>query len=45
MLPARNVGTRRRIAFQDLVRFDDADRKRRRAALNEVSQLDQDLGL
>jgi excisionase family DNA binding protein len=45
MLPARNVGTRRRIAFQDLVRFDDADRKRRRAALNEVSQLDRDLGL
>jgi excisionase family DNA binding protein len=45
MLPARNVGTRRRIAFQDLVRFDDADRKRRRAALNEVSQLDQDLAL
>jgi excisionase family DNA binding protein len=44
-LPARNVGTRRRIAFQDLVQFDEADRKRRRAALDEVGQIDQDLGL
>lgn len=39
-LPARVVGTRRRIAFQDLIRFDEADRKRRRAALNEIAQLD-----
>ena len=44
-LPARIVGTRRRIAFQDLIKFDDADRKRRRAALNEIAQLDQELGI
>lgn len=44
-LPARLVGTRRRIAFQDLVRFDEADRKRRRAALEEIAQLDQEFGL
>jgi excisionase family DNA binding protein len=44
-LPARTVGTRRRIAFQDLVEFDEADRKGRRAALNEIGRLDQELGL
>ena len=44
-LPARTVGTRRRIAFQDLIKFDEADRKRRRAALNEIAQLDQELGI
>ncbi|MCC7463954.1 MAG: helix-turn-helix domain-containing protein [Gammaproteobacteria bacterium] len=44
-LPARTVGTRRRIAFQDLIRFDEADRQRRRAALNEIAQLDQELGI
>lgn len=44
-LPARMVGTRRRIAFHDLVRFDEADRKQRRAALDEIGQLDQELGL
>jgi len=44
-LPARMVGTRRRIAFQDLVRFDEADRERRRAALQELAQIDQELGI
>ena len=44
-LPARAVGTRRRVAFQDLIKFDEADRKRRRAALNEIARLDQDLGI
>jgi excisionase family DNA binding protein len=44
-LPARTVGTRRRIAFQDLVEFDEADRKGRRAALNEIGRLDRELGL
>jgi len=39
------VGTRRRVAFQDLIKFDEADRKRRRAALNEIARLDQDLGI
>ena len=44
-LPARAVGTRRRVAFQDLIKFDEADRKRRRAALNEIAQIDQELGI
>ncbi len=44
-LPARMVGTRRRIAFKDLLQFDEADRKHRRAALNENGRLDQELGL
>jgi excisionase family DNA binding protein len=44
-LLARKVGTRRRVAFEDLLRFDEADRKRRRAALDELARLDQDLNL
>jgi excisionase family DNA binding protein len=44
-LPARTVGTRRRVAFHDLIKFDEADRKRRRAALNEIAQIDQELGI
>ena len=44
-LPARTVGTRRRIAFTDLITFDEADRKRRRTALDEITRLDQKLGL
>jgi excisionase family DNA binding protein len=44
-LPARKVGTRRRIAFEDLVRFDEQDRARRRAALDELARIDQELGL
>ncbi|HNR22207.1 MAG TPA: helix-turn-helix domain-containing protein [Steroidobacteraceae bacterium] len=43
-LPARTVGTRRRVAFQDLVKFDEVDRKRRRATLDELARLDQELG-
>lgn len=44
-LPARKVGTRRRVAFEDLVRFDEQDRKTRRAALDELARIDQELGL
>lgn len=44
-LPARAVGTRRRIAIEDLMKFDEADRKRRRVALDEIAQLDRELGL
>lgn len=44
-LPARMVGTRRRVAFEDLIRFDEVDRKKRRAALDELTRLDQELGL
>lgn len=44
-LPARVVGTRRRIAFEALVHFDEQDRKTRRAALDELATLDRELGL
>ena len=44
-LPARKVGTRRRVAFEDLVRFDEQDRARRRAALDELARIDRELGL
>lgn len=44
-LLARKVGTRRRVAFADLVRFDESESKVRRAALDEVTRLGQELGL
>lgn len=44
-LPARVVGTRRRIAFADLVRYDEQNRTARRAALDELTALDRELGL
>ena len=44
-LPARKVGTRRRIAFEDLVRFEGQDRAKRRAALDGLARIDQELGL
>jgi len=44
-LPAHKVGARRRVALEDLVRFDEQDRARRRAALDELARIDQELGL
>lgn len=44
-IPARTVGTRRRIAIEDLIRYDENDRKRRRAALDEIALIDHKLGL
>ena len=44
-LPARLVGMRRRVSFADLIKFDEEDRKARRAALDELVQLDQALKL
>jgi len=44
-LPARLVGTRRRVAFDDLLKFDQEDRKARRAALDELARIDQELKL
>ena len=44
-LDARLVGTHRRIAFEDLLRFDEKDRKLRRAALDKLVAIDRDLGL
>jgi excisionase family DNA binding protein len=44
-LPARLVGTRRRVSFADLIKFDGEDRKTRRAALDELARIDQELKL
>lgn len=44
-LPARKVGTRRRVALEDLLRFDDQQRARQRAALEELARIDAELGL
>lgn len=44
-LPARLVGTRRRVSFADLIKFDEEDRKARRAALDELARIDQELKL
>ena len=44
-LPARKVGTHRRIAFEELVRYDEMDRKVRRTALDELAAIDQELRL
>lgn len=44
-LPARKVGTRRRVAFEDLLRYDEQQRAQRRAALDELARVDQELGL
>lgn len=44
-LPARKVGTRRRVAFEDLLRFDEQQRAQRRAALDELARIDQELAL
>jgi excisionase family DNA binding protein len=44
-LPARLVGTRRRVSFADLIKFDEEDSKTRRAALDELARIDQELKL
>lgn len=44
-LPARLVGTRRRVSFADLIKFEEEDRKVRRAALDELARIDQELKL
>jgi excisionase family DNA binding protein len=44
-LPARLVGTRRRVSFADLIKFDEEDRKTRRAALDKLARIDQELKL
>jgi excisionase family DNA binding protein len=44
-LPARKVGTRRRVALEDLLRFDEQQRARQRAALDELARIDAQLGL
>ncbi len=44
-LPARKVGSRRRVARQDMLRFDEQQRERSRAALDELARIDRELGL
>jgi excisionase family DNA binding protein len=44
-LPARKVGTRRRVAFEDLLHYDEQQRAKRRAALDELARIDRELGL
>lgn len=44
-LPARKVGSRRRVALEHLIRFDEQQRAQRRAALDELARIDQALGL
>jgi excisionase family DNA binding protein len=44
-LPARKVGKHRRVAFEDLLRFDEQQRARQRAALDELARIDAELGL
>jgi excisionase family DNA binding protein len=42
-LPARLVGTQCHVSFADLIKFDEEDRKARRAALDELARIDQEL--
>jgi excisionase family DNA binding protein len=44
-LPTRLVGTRNHVSFADLIKFDEEDRKAKRAALDELAQIDQELKL
>ena len=44
-LPARKVGTHRRVPFRDLMQYKHQTRALRLKALEELSALDQELGL
>ena len=44
-LPARLVGTCRRVSFADLIKFDEEDGKTRSAELDELARIDQELKL
>jgi len=44
-LPAVMVGQRRHVSFDDLIKFDEEDRKTRRASLDELARIDQELKL
>ena len=43
-IPYRWVGRHRRIRYSDLVAFIEADEVKRRAAIDELTRLDQELG-
>ncbi len=44
-LPARKVGTDRRVLLHDLIAFKQAMERDRLAALDQLTTLDQELGL
>jgi excisionase family DNA binding protein len=44
-LPARMIGQRCHVSIADLIKFDEEDRKTRRAALGEFARIDQELKL
>ena len=43
-IPYRLVGRHRRIQYADLIAFSEADDVKRRAAIEELTRLDQELG-
>jgi excisionase family DNA binding protein len=44
-LPFRKVGTHRRVRFQDLLAYREADLARRKSAADELARLAQEYGL
>ncbi len=44
-IPFTRTGNRRKVAFADLMEYKEQLEKRRLASLDELSQLDQDLGM
>jgi excisionase family DNA binding protein len=44
-IPFHRVGTHRRVLFKDVMAYKDEHRRARRSALDELTRLDQELGL
>lgn len=44
-IPFHRVGTHRRVLFKDVMTYRAESRRKRRAALDELTRLDQELGL
>jgi len=44
-IPFHRVGTHRRVLFKDVMTYRSEHRRSRRAALDELTRLDQELGL
>lgn len=45
LLPARKTGMGYRVTFENVTRFDQQHQPKRRAALDELARIDQELGL